>query len=337
MLRAKCTMPGSIGTSHVDATIVEREQETPSASIGRIPFRAVLATGSPLMGSRALAITTLIAVMVIWGSTFVVTKSAIIELPPLTLAFVRVTIGALVLLPFALPRIRSSGSLPWRWLWAMGFIGVTLYYVAFNWSLALTSASQGALVQSSIPAVTACIAVLWLRERASRSRVFGIVLSVVGVLVVFAGGAQTNASAPSPALGNGLMFASVVCWGLYTSLAKRVAQYDSIVITSFVTAIGSLLLLPLAMFELSSRPLPDPSFNAWVGAAYLGVFASGAGYLLYNYALKHMEASQVGVFTNLIPIVGVLTGVIVLGEPLSWQAIVGGIIVMIGVGLTTKR
>jgi drug/metabolite transporter (DMT)-like permease len=133
-----------------------------------------------------------------------------------------------------------------------------------------------------------------------------------------------------------LMFGSVVCWGLYTALAKRVAQYDAIVVTTCVTAIGALLLLPLAAIELWRGGLPQPGLNAWFGAAYLGVFASGAGYLLYNYSLKHMAASQVGVFTNLIPVVGVLTGVIALGEPLSWQAIIGGLIVMMGVALTTR-
>jgi drug/metabolite transporter (DMT)-like permease len=167
-------------------------------------------------------------------------------------------------------------------------------------------------------------------------RLVGIALSIVGVLVVFAEGTRSSVASPAPGLGNLLMFASVVFWGLYTSLAKRVAQYDAIVITMFVTAIGSVLLLPLAVFELWSRELPQAGVNAWLGAAYLGVFASGAGYLLYNYSLKHMAASQVGVFTNLIPVVGVLTGVIALGEPLAWQAILGGVIVMVGVALTTK-
>ncbi len=288
------------------------------------------------MESRRVAIATLIGVMVIWGSTFVVTKAAIGEIPPLTLAFIRVAIGALVLVPFAIPRLRSMGSLPWRWLWTMGFIGVALYYVVFNISLTLTSAAQGALVQSSIPAVTACIAMVWLREPASRMRLVGIALSIAGVLVVFAEGTRNSASSPAPGLGNLLMFAAVVCWGVYTSLAKRVAQYDAIVVTTFVTTFGALLLLPLAVFEIARDGLPRPGMDAWLGAAYLGAFASGAGYLLYNYSLKHMAASQVGVFTNLIPIVGVLTGVVALGEPLSWQAIVGGVIVMIGVALTTK-
>jgi drug/metabolite transporter (DMT)-like permease len=227
--------------------------------------------------------------------------------------------------------------LPWMRIWAMGFIGVALYYVLFNSSLAYTSASQGALVQSSIPAVTALIAALWLRESASPVRAFGIALSIIGVIVVFAGGStESSDTAPAPILGNLLMFASVVCWGLYTSLAKRVAECDSIVITTWVAAIGAALLLPLSVFELWDRALPNPSAQAWLGVVYLGVFASGAGYLLYNYALKKMAASQVGVFTNLIPVVGVLTGVIALGEPLAWQAIAGGAIVMLGVWLTTR-
>jgi len=187
-------------------------------------------------------------------------------------------------------------------------------------------------------AVTALIAVVWLREAASRMRVSGIALSIVGVLIVFAGGStQASGAAPQPVLGNLLMFASVVCWGWYTAMAKRVAESDAIVVTTWVTGIGAALLLPLAAYELWGQSLPRPSAGAWLGVAYLGVFASGAGYVLYNFALKGMAASQVGVFTNLIPIVGVLTGVVALGEPLAWQAIVGGIVVMLGVWLTSRR
>jgi len=291
------------------------------------------------MTSRPTAIIALLAVMVVWGSTFVVTKGAIAEWPPLTMAFIRVSIGTLVLAPIAIPRLSAArASLPWGRIWAMAAVGVALYYVVFNSSLQYTSASQGALVQSSIPAVTALIAVLWLREPASRTRVFGIALSIIGVVIVFAGGnTETSSAAPSPVLGNLLMFASVICWGFYTSLAKRVAEFDAIVVTTLVTALGALMLLPLSLIEVWGHALPHPGLNAWLGVAYLGVFASGAGYLLYNFALKQMAASQVGVFTNLIPIVGVLTGVIALGEPLAWQAIVGGVIVMVGVWITSRR
>lgn len=277
--------------------------------------------------------------MLVWGSTFMVTKELIALWPPFTLAFARVALGTLVLLPLAVSRHRRGNHLPWPTLWLMGLIGVALYYLTFNLGMVYISASQGALVQSSIPAMTALVAVLWLRERATGLRWLGIGMSVAGVLIVFSGGGADNGE--STLLGNVLIFISVICWGLYTALAKRVAEFDSLVITVAVTGTGTVLLLPLVGYELftihaageSLRPLPP---MGWAGVLYLGAVASGVAYLLYNASLRHLDASAVGVFANLIPIVGVLTGVAVLGEPLSTRAIVGGLVVMLGVWITSR-
>lgn len=282
----------------------------------------------------------LLLTMTVWGSTFMVTKELIALWPPFTLAFVRVTVGTLVLLPFALSRRPPGARLPWGAIWSMGFIGVALYYLVFNVAMLSISASQGALVQASIPAMTALVAVLWLRERASTLRWLGIALSVGGVLIVFSGGGGAE-GAQSSMFGSLLMFASVVCWGLYTALAKRVAGLDSLVVTTAVTGTGALLLLPLAGYEvvmanLSGAGLPPLPLTGWLELLYLGVIASGLAYLLYNASLRHLDASEVGVYTNLIPIVGVLTGVVVLGEPLSARAIVGGLVVMFGVWITSR-
>lgn len=298
--------------------------------------------GITSLSPRHRSIITLLFVMTLWGSTFVVTKSAIAELPPLTLAFARVAIGALVLLPFAWLRHRRSAetALPWRALAILGFVGVALYYVLFNLSMKYTSATQGALVQSCIPAMTALIAVLWFGERASRTRIVGIALSISGVLIVFSGapeqsGQADHAGAAGTALlGNLLMFATVIAWGLYTSLAKRVAAFDPVVTTACITGIGALLLLPAALFELAGSGLPQLSINGWLSVLYLGVLASGAAYMLYNDALRHMDASEVGVYTNLIPVVGVITGLVVLHDPLTIRAVAGGIVVMAGVWIT---
>ncbi|MDY6948413.1 MAG: DMT family transporter [Pseudomonadota bacterium] len=278
----------------------------------------------------------LVLTMMVWGSTFMVTKELITLWPPFTLAFARVTLGTLVLLPLAVSRHRRGDHLPWPTIWLMGFVGVALYYLLFNLGMVYISASQGALVQSSIPAMTALVAVLWLRERASGMRWLGIAMSVAGVLIVFSGSATD--SGESIQLGNVLMFSSVVCWAVYTSLAKRVAGFDSLVITVAVTGTGALLLLPVAGYEIMTagaalQPLPP---LGWIGVLYLGGVASGLAYLLYNTSLRHLDASAVGVYTNLIPIVGVLTGVAVLGDPLSARAIVGGLVVMLGVWITSR-
>jgi drug/metabolite transporter (DMT)-like permease len=286
----------------------------------------------------------LLLTMIVWGSTFVVTKGINEQVPPFTLAFARVAIGALILMPFLLLRPAAAtgdaqaparSSLPWVTISLMGLIGVALYYAVFNWSLMLTSASQGALVQSCIPAMTALVAVVWLRERASVMRWLGIGLTMAGVVIVFSGSGGDGAA--GSVLGNLLMFVTTILWGVYTSLAKRVADVDPRVVTAGIAVVGALLLLPMAAVEIAAEGIPQVGAMGWLGIIYLGTTASGLAYLLYNAALKHMDASHVGVYTNLIPIVGVLSGVIVLGEPLSLRAVIGGCIVLAGVWLTGLR
>ncbi len=304
------------------------------------------------MPPRHRAIVMLLVALVVWGSTFVVTKEVVEQVPPLTLALLRVAIGALTLLPVVLVRRRAANAgaaLPWGTIVAMAFIGVALYYALFNLALFYTTASQGALVQSCIPAVTALIAMLWLGERADAVRWLGIGLSIAGVLVVFSvasgpGPAPLGEAATDPAyagaaaseivLGNLMMFAAVVCWASYTSLARRVGHCDPVLVTASLFAIGALMLLPLAMLEMTSQGVARLDAGAWLGVLYLGTIASGAAYMFYNAALVHMEAGEVGVYTNLIPIVGVITGVVVLGESLSMRSIVGGTLVFAGIVLT---
>ena len=293
------------------------------------------------MQSHFASIVMLLVTMVIWGSTFVVTKRINDQVQPFTLAFVRVTIGAIVLLIFALVRQARGGAhsrwsaLPWGTIVTMGLIGVVLYYAVFNYSLVYTSASQGALVQSCIPAMTALVAVVWLREHASALRWTGIALSMIGILIVFSGGADGQSDGGS-LLGNVLMFVSAVLWGVYTSMAKRVATYDAIQVTAGIIGAGAMMLLPLAGFEVAAGGVPTVDVRGWLGMAYLGAGASGLAYMMYSAALKHMDASEAGVYTNLIPIVGVVMGMM-MGEPLSLRAIIGGGVVLVGVWLTSRR
>jgi drug/metabolite transporter (DMT)-like permease len=292
------------------------------------------------MQSHLGSIIMLLVTMVIWGSTFVVTKGVNEQVQPFTLALVRVAIGAVVLLGCALIRQARGGShspwssLPWGTIISMGLIGVVLYYAVFNYSLVYTSASQGALVQSCIPAMTALVAVVWLREHASAMRWAGIALSMVGVLIVFSDADAESGS--GSLLGNVLMFISAVLWGIYTSMAKRVATYDPLQVTAGIISVGAVMLLPLAAFEVGAAGMPSIDLQAWFGMAYLGAGASGLAYMMYSAALKHVDASEAGVYTNLIPIVGVITG-IMLGEPLSARAIIGGVVVLVGVWLTSRQ
>jgi drug/metabolite transporter (DMT)-like permease len=292
-----------------------------------------------MMRGRAWSIVLLLFVMVIWGSTFVVTKAALDDLPPMLFALLRFCVASLLLVPLALLRGgigKRARPLPWATVSLMALTGVALYYVGFNLALTYTTAAQGALVQSAIPAITAIMAMAWLRERVSRRRMLGIGLAVAGVILVVAR-STPDATAPAPLAGNLLMFGTVAMWAVYTMLAKRTADVDPVVVTAIVSVLGTLMLIPAALVEATRSALPSISVANWLRIAYLGAFPSAICYLLYSRALRDLEASQVGTFVNLVPVIGVASSVAFRGETITPLALAGGALVLLGVWISSRR
>jgi drug/metabolite transporter (DMT)-like permease len=275
--------------------------------------------------------------MIVWGSTFVVTKKAVEEIPPLTLAALRFVVATATFIPLVIMRGGFHGlprPVPVIPLLLMAFTGIALFTSGFNFGLMYGSAVQGSLIYAFVPAAVAIGAVVTLRERISRRRMFGILLSVAGVALVAVGG-EKDASSPNPMLGAVWMLATVIAWAVYTIVAKRLSGGDQIVVIACISGIGTLMLLPFAAVELMHDPRPMPSMQAWVAVIYMGVIASALAYLLYSLALRVLDASLVGALTNLDPIVGVITAVIFLGEPLEGWQVVGGVIALLGMWLAS--
>lgn len=286
---------------------------------------------------RSVALVTLVVLMVVWGSTFVITKAAAKDIAPMMLATLRFLTAAVVLLPYAglkgnwrsLPK-----PMPWGALLGMALTGIATFTIAFNYALVYGSASQGALIYALLPAAVAVAAVVFLKERMSRRRIAGITLSIVGVGLVALGG-ESDSSSPQPLLGAAWMIGAVLSWAAYTVFAKRLADADQSVTIALVSIFGTLMLAPLAMIELSHTPWQAPTTQAWVGVIFLGVAASALAYIAYGYALRELEANLVGAFINLDPLVGVLTAVLFLGESLHSGQMLGGAIALAGMWLAS--
>lgn len=277
--------------------------------------------------------------MMVWGSTFVVTKAATREIPPLTLAALRFLIATIVLAPLALYRgafARLPRPVPWRALLAMAITGIAAFSITFNYALVYGSAAQGAMIYALVPAAVALGAVWFLREKASSQRVVGIALSIVGVMLVVLSGESTLA-APQPLLGALWMLGAVAMWTAYTLIAKRWHDVDHVVTIALISALGAVMLLPLAALELLDAPTLSPSITAWSAALFLGVVASALAYIAYGFALRELDATVVGVYTNLNPIVGVVTAVLFMGETLHAGQALGGLVVFLGMWLASRE
>jgi drug/metabolite transporter (DMT)-like permease len=303
----------------------------------RRPYRTAIC--SAVISRRAYALASLIFVMIVWGSTYVVTKVAMREIPPLTLAVLRFLIAAAVLVPIAIMRgglMRPPRPLPRGPLVWMGLTGIAILTVGFNYGLVYGSASQGALIYALGPAAVAVAAVLGLREALSRRRIAGVVLSVGGAALVVASG-EVDRSAPRPLLGALCMFAGVVAWAHYTIVAKRLADADQVVVITWVSLIGMAMLLPFAAIELLQSPMPRPTLGAWLGTLFLGAVGSALAYVMYNRVLRDLDASLVGAYFTLDPLVGVATAVVFLGEVLRGGQVLGAVIALVGMWLAASN
>jgi drug/metabolite transporter (DMT)-like permease len=284
---------------------------------------------------HASEIVLLVLVMLVWASASTVTKAALTQVPPLLFALLRFSVASAVLLPFAYAgrkRARRLSGREWGRIAAMGFCGVTLFYVSYNLALYYASASLIVILQSAIPAVTAVFAAVLLKENPSGRRILGITLSLFGIILVALAAPVGDAS--HPLLGSALMLGAVAGWAFYTILAKRFAAASQLTITAYSTTIGTALLIPPVLFELNAAPLPVITAQGWLGIVYLGVISTAGGYLLYNRSLAHLDASQAAAFLNLLPIFGVAIAVIFLGETVTVLQFVGGGMVLLGVWMT---
>jgi drug/metabolite transporter (DMT)-like permease len=290
-----------------------------------------------MSSSRALAVCSLLVVMLVWGTAPAITKVALSELPPFRLALLRFVVALILLLPLAQSRgglALLPRPLPLGILVLMGLSGVTLYFVGANLGLVYTSAADVSLILGSTPAVTAVLAVFLLHEAIDRRRAFGIAVSIVGIgLIVLVG--RPTVAAPNSLLGNLLALLAVLAWAVYTVLAKSLHRASRLAVTAYSSLAGTILLVPFAAYELQAYPTLAVSPGGWLAVVYLGAIASAAAYLLWNYALRSLDASQAASFINLIPLIGVATATLFLGETLAPGQLLGGALILAGIWLSS--
>lgn len=283
----------------------------------------------------------LIFIMIVWGSSYALTKSVVEKLPPMCFAFIRFFIASLCLLPVYLQHRRRHRDVlttaDYIRLTLMGLTGVTGYYVLFNFSLLYTTASVGALIQGLIPILIALFGILFLGENVGRRQIVGIIISFVGVAIVGLI-TQDTGHKTNTFLGNFLMFGSVICWTVYTLLSRKSNHLDSITTTFVGGCAGTALLLPMAVYEYVhlDTPIRLAPFD-WTVVIYLGAVSSALCYLLYNQALQSLPAALVGNFLNLDILVGVVIAVLFLHETISPWQIVGAALILSGLFLSSNN
>jgi drug/metabolite transporter (DMT)-like permease len=274
----------------------------------------------------------LVGANAIWGASAVASKAALVHVPPLTLATLRVAIALAVLWPF----VARHGGRPTRGSTTalLGLTGVAFFCLFQNMGLRYASATNTALINGGIPVLTVLLAVVFLGERLSGPRVAGLLLASGGVasLALLDSGAPLRTSAIDMAFPA----ASAISFATYAVLGRRIFDAgNALAVVAGSTRYGLLLLLPGTVLELLTVGLGPLTPQDVLLLLYLGVACSALAFVLCGYGLARLDAGQGAVFGNLKPLVGVALAVVLLGESLSTEHVVCGTLVLLGVVLTS--
>jgi drug/metabolite transporter (DMT)-like permease len=289
--------------------------------------RAFRATGSlKRLEGETVAYLALITTAVIWGTTAIGTKVALETYQPFVLSAGRWLISLGILLP-AMHRFGVKPILDRR-TFVLGLFGILGFNAFYTLGLERTTAANGAL-----PVVVAFLSFLWIGERLAPVRIIGIVISMIGVI-----GTVLGATLDASVLGNVLVFLAVLSWAIYTIYNReRMQGEDTMGIIAGSALFGVAMMIPLAAVEWVQETPDLPSLKLVAIILYLSMGPALAANYLWVFALTRVQASQAAVFSNLTPIVGIALAGLILHEPITRYHIVGTILVIFGVLLTTWR
>jgi drug/metabolite transporter (DMT)-like permease len=276
--------------------------------------------------------------VLLWGMSFVSSKSILnAGVPPLTMVFIRFFISSVILLPL-LKKLEPNTNIEkkdWLPLILSGVFGTTIYFFFESKGIKLTSASSASMIIASIPIFTICTEYVVYKNRIPLLKWIGVLLSIIGVYFIIrkSGDSENN---PQSIIGNFLMLGACLSWVAYIILSKNLmSKLSGLVLTTYQIVFGTIFLFPLALLEHKAW-IPIP-LNAWANILYLAIFCTALGYFLYIYALSRLDSVVISSYVNLVPVVSTIGGVLILGENISLQQIIGGVVVITGVFIVNWR
>ncbi|WP_158541572.1 EamA family transporter [Pelagibacterium lacus] len=273
-----------------------------------------------------------LVVVAIWGFNFTVIKLSIDELPPLLVAALRFFFAAVPAI-FFVPRPRA----PWLLVAAYGLTMATALYALLNLALALgMSASLASLTLQMQVMFTIPIAFFMFGEVPRRLQLVGGAVAFGGIGVIALGQGVGAELVPL-----GIVMVAALFWGIANNLSKRAGAIPMLPFTVWGNFIGAIPLLLLS-FTFEGGPallshFTPPSLSAVMLIAFLAYPATLFGFAIWSWLLSRHSAASVAPFTLLVPVAGISSGVLILGEPIHAMDVAGGVLIFIGLVLSVIR
>lgn len=267
-----------------------------------------------------------------WGSIYVVSKYALAVMGPVTVSFCRYLVSVVCL----------YGILKWKgghkkiakehWLYLL-ILGGLGYFAAIILQLggtALLSGSLASLINSLNPVMISILAAVFLKEKITWKNVLSIVVSLIGVYIIL-----SNGSMQINPLGILLSAGAVILWSAASvSIRKISGYYDPVQIALYGMCIALLFNIPAAVLENVFLTQSHPTAVALLACLFVAVFGTAVAHTCWNKSLQLLSASTCSMFYPLQPLVSAVLGVLLLHEVITWQFVVGAVLICSGIVIT---
>ena len=273
------------------------------------------------------------------GSSVVVTRFAVGEIDPVSLAFYRYAIATICMvpvLPFVWPKVR----VPATDIVTIAVIGV-LFFGFFPWAfsaaLQYTTAARGAIGVATIPIQTLIVAAIFGREQLTRRNLLSVALGFAGIAIVF-GPEAYRGEVSQHWLGDGLMLLGGSSAAIYSVFGRPMfGKHGAMFVMALAVIFGLLALTLLAAVSGVLTHWPRFDRNGWMAVIFLGTLGAAVQFSLFTWALRWLPPSRVVIYLTLNPIVAILLATLFLGEMVTPVLIAGLVFVIGGIFIANRR
>ncbi|HTX78084.1 MAG TPA: EamA family transporter [Longilinea sp.] len=273
-----------------------------------------------------------IALSLIWGTSFLWIKIAVTEVGPFILVVFRTLFAALTILVFLLyRRIKMPGTWSWwRRFIFVGFFNVALPFVLISWSEQYVSSGMASLMNCTMPLWTAILASIFLVDESfTWIKGAGLLVGFAGVILLISDQIGDQISGVEISLG--MLCLAAISYAISSVFIRRKIQGIPPE-TQSLGQMGSAFLMILPVAAIADPPLRFPHLAiTWLALLWLGILGSGVATILFYSLINSVGPTRASLTSYVYTFVAVLLGVIFLNEPLNWQLIVGGLMIIAGV------
>lgn len=269
----------------------------------------------------------LVVLSVLWGGSFFFNGAALRELPPLTLVFLRVALGAVILLP--LLRVHGiscpKGVAGWRAFVVIGLLNNVIPFSLIVAGQTFIPSGLASILNATTPLFTVLVMAAAGEEALQARRVAGVALGLAGVIILRWWGIETRTG---QGLGILLCLGGALSYGFAALAARRLLKDSPPLGTATFQLMASTVMMA-AVAGAMEQPwrLPVPSLASWLAVLGLAALSTALAYIVFFQIIRRSGATNVMLVTLLIPVTAILLGWLVLGEPIAMREIAGAIVI----------